>query len=489
MHGIFLTSIISQEPRQYYVIRGLGPYRVASHLRNNGYEIQVIDFINFMTDDQLERLLYKFIDNDTKFIGLSMMIFYNHGKIIQYMNRFSQLLKKIKTEFPQLKIIIGGSTVSTWSRRYQNKEVFDYTVKGYGEDQTLALFDHYYKNGPHPAFELVDGNKQLSENLVIENKFKFTKDTHRWHRRDCIQPNEALPIEFARGCIFKCSFCGYPHIGKHKNDYTKHLECVKEELLHNYNAFGTTSYYVTDDTFNADTEFVKGFTELSKSLPFKLRYAAYIRPDLLHGNPETEDMFLENGLHACFFGIESFNEVNAKMVGKPWSAKHAKKYLPYIFHDKWKESINITSSFIAGLPNDTLEDLKDVNRWFVDNDMSAWVWHPLHVQRTSEYYKSEFDVNAEKYGINFNLVEGKSRWYHSTCDELTALDWAVELTNDIKMKRDLLSWLHIELLTYQYDTICKTNLIRVKPADMKWNYIVERAYNIIVQYYKDLLAL
>ena len=186
---------------------------------------------------------------------------------------------------------------------------------------------------PNVQVEIVNGNKHLSEHLVKNKLFNFTDDNHRWSYRDCIQPNEILPIEFARGCIFKCSFCTYPHIGKHKNDYTKHLEYIKEELMYNYDNFGTTAYYVVDDTFNADDDFIKSFTDMSKSLPFKLKYSCYLRGDLLHGNPETEDMFLENGLVSCFFGIETFDEELAKMVGKPWSAKHAKSLRRFIFSD------------------------------------------------------------------------------------------------------------------------------------------------------------
>ena len=489
MHGIFLSSIVSTNTRKFSIMRALGPYRLASHLRENGYDIQVIEFVHLMEDQHIEKLLHKFITPKTKFIGLGFMINLGDGKYTYYMNRFTRLFLKIKEQFPQLKIIIGGSTAPMWSSRYQNKEVFDYIINGYGEDQTLALFNHHYKGTPHPPFEIKNGNKHLSENLIKDKLFNFTTNMHRWHKSDCIQHGEALPIEFARGCIFKCTFCKYPHIGKHKNDYTKHIEYIEEELLYNYNNFGTTTYYVTDDTFNADTDFIKSFTDMAKSLPFKLQYGAYLRPDLLHGNPETEDMFLENGLYVCFFGIETFHPDNAKIVGKPWSAKHGKDYLKYIYHDKWKRKIGVTSSLIAGLPNETLEELKDVNKWFSENELSSWIWHPLHVSRSSDSYKSEFDINAEKYGFQFNIVEGKSRWQHSTCDELLAIDWTIELTNDIRTTRSLVSWGQIELTTYRYDQSFNTNSITMKMHEFDWVWIDGRAREILIKYYKDLLAL
>lgn len=54
---------------------------------------------------------------------------------------------------------------------------------------------------------------------------------HVWHPRDCVQPGEALPLEMARGCIFKCKFCRYPFIGKSKNDFSRRIELVRDESL------------------------------------------------------------------------------------------------------------------------------------------------------------------------------------------------------------------------------------------------------------------
>lgn len=484
MHGIFLSSMVSH--REKSVIRPLGPYRLASHLRSHGYEIQVIDFIHEMTEEQLRTLLNKFITPETKFIGLGYMIDYRHPKLrLSYLN-LARLLLLIKRQYPKIKFLMGGSTGFAWSRHFRNKEVFDYIVKGYGEDQTLALFDHYYKGTPHPPFEVVDGNKHLSEHLVVNKLFDFNHSAHTWDRRDCIQPGEALPIEFARGCIFKCSFCKYPHIGKDKNDYTKHVDCIREELISNYNNFGTTTYYVTDDTMNADVEFVKAFTDMSKSLPFKLQYGAFLRLDLIHAHQETADMFAENGLVSVYFGLESFEKENAKMLGKAWSAKHGKTYLPEIYHNVWKQNIHITAGMIAGCPGETLEDLRNVNQWFLDNQLPTWIWHPLYIGRDANYYKSEFDLNAEKYGFEFKVVEGKSTWYNRVCDENLAVDWVNELQNTTRPHMVPPTWVLLEFYTYGFQFEKST---KMKFPECNWKYITQRGREILENYYKDLLAL
>jgi radical SAM superfamily enzyme len=484
MHGIFLSALVSQ--RDTALCRPLGPYRVASYLRHHGYEIQVIDFIHALDKEQIVALVKRFITSETKFIGLGFMVDYLNSKFVQITTKLADTIRILKQEFPNIKFIMGGSTGFRWSYRYKNGELFDYIVKGYGEDQTLALFDHYYKKQSHPPFEIVDGNKHLSEHLTINKAFNFTESRHLWHTRDCIQPGEALPIEFARGCIFKCSFCKYPHIGKHKNDYTKHIECIKDELISNYNNFGTDTYFITDDTFNADKDFIKAFTIMSKALPFKLKYSAFIRPDLLEANVDQADMFAENGLASAFFGIESFQEDNAKMVGKPWSAKRGKDYLSNLYHNKWNKSIHLSLGFIAGLPYETLDDLRNTNKWLVENQMTNWMWHPLHVALDSNYYKSEFELNAQKNGFTFKVIEGKSIWENKVCNQNLAVEWIKELQNDVKEYQTPSSWTLVEFSSYGYDL---NALKTTRNIDIDWLDVHNRGKNLLIKYFNQLTTL
>lgn len=486
MHGIFLSSCVPH--RETGIYRPLGPYRVASHLRENGYNIQVIDFVYALSNEQIEKLVEKFITPDTKFIGFGMMVDVNNPRINSLKIKFAELMTVLKSRYSQLKFVMGGPNIHAWSRRFVNGSLFDYYVKGYGEDQTLSLFNHIIKGEQSPPFEIIDGNKHLPEHLVTEQikHFKFRESGHRWHKSDCIQPKESLPIEFARGCIFKCSFCRYPHIGKLKSDFTRSLECIKEELIYNYENFGTTVYFVTDDTFNADHNFVTAFTDMAKSLPFKLEYMSYIRADLLHAHPEQEDMFFENGLISTFFGIESFNVENSKLIGKAWSGKHAKGYIPYLYHEKWNKKIHLTIGMIAGLPYENLEDLKITNQWFLENKISCWNWHPLDIARHGNYYKSEFDLNAEKYGFQFRVQEGNPTWYSDNCDKFMAIEWATVLQNEVKHRQTPSTWSLAELSTLGLDTKQTSTTI---VQNINWGLVQKRFKTFLEKYITDLTAL
>ena len=90
MHGIFLSAFVNPD---ISFSRPLGPYRLASYLRSNGYDIQVIEFAHLMTDEQVEKLVDKFITPETKFIGLGLMIYYLHGKWQQCVLKFGRIFK------------------------------------------------------------------------------------------------------------------------------------------------------------------------------------------------------------------------------------------------------------------------------------------------------------------------------------------------------------------------------------------------------------
>jgi hypothetical protein len=483
-HGIFLSACVNHT--QWSITRPLGTYQLAWYLREHGYEIQVIDFINQFDNDTIVELVDKFITPETKFIGIGLMLDFMHADGVRIRFKISNLLTKLKYRYKHLKFIMGGGTGFIWSNFFPRGMLFDYFVRGYGENQTLQLFDHHYKNAPHPAFEIVDGNKHLPESMVTHTTFDFSKSSHKWHWRDCIQPGESLPIEFARGCIFKCNFCRYPHIGKSKNDYTRMVECIREELVYNYENYDVTTYYVTDDTMNADKEFVYKFTEMSKSLPFKLRYGSFLRADLLHAHPETIDMFRENGLMTVFFGIESFNVENSKMLGKPWSGKHGKEFLPKLYHDLWKKEVSITTGLIAGMPHENLDDLKQINQWLIENELPTWLWHPLVIQRQKNPYKSEFDLNAEKYGFKFKLIEGEQIWHSDNCDWFKALEWKSELQNEVKSHTKPI-W--TQLLEWSTYGINPDTIMHEKYPQISWQTLIRGSAEFLQNYLGQLKSL
>ena len=51
--------------------RYAGAYRVATELRNNGYSVQVIDFLLDLDQNEIEQILQSYISERTLFVGFS----------------------------------------------------------------------------------------------------------------------------------------------------------------------------------------------------------------------------------------------------------------------------------------------------------------------------------------------------------------------------------------------------------------------------------
>lgn len=385
--------------------RTIGAYKIAHSCRNAGYNTQVIDQVVYFTEDQLVESLLKFIDHTTLVLAISST-FLSIGNS-EFPEHVVGAIVKIQSQFPKLKLIIGGYGLNT--ARLEARITTYATVAEYGEDIFVEVLDHIAGRGPEPSYTLgttikskrLKSYKQYSTPLNV--KFDIEKDAFRFTDQDCILPGETLPIEISRGCIFKCKFCHHLLLGRGKLDYLRSFELVKEEMLHNYAKWGTTNYYVICDTFN-DTEFkMKAWYDMVNSLPFKIKYTCYLRADLLNRFPDVPPMLQETGLFSAFHGIETFNEHSAVTIGKGWSAKGAKTYLPELYHNIWGGKVHQTLSFIAGLPGDKREDIVEIADWFIDNQMYNMAMHSLGLTPNPNLkHASEFERDAPKYGYTFD---------------------------------------------------------------------------------------
>jgi radical SAM superfamily enzyme YgiQ (UPF0313 family) len=192
-----------------------------------------------------------------------------------------------------------------------------------------------------------------------------------------------------------------------------------------------------------------------------------LRADLIHANPETEDLLKESGLLACYLGIETLNKDAANLIGKPWSAKHAKEYLPKLYHDVWNKDVSVILGLIAGLPPETLDECRQTNKWIKENELSGMFWYSLNIDRNAHsQYRSDFDINAEKYGFRWVVKEGRPVWETDYCDEIIAQEWQVELMEEAKQYSNIAAWYLLELGNYGYD-LQETKQLKMVDAGMR----------------------
>ena len=377
--------------RVTHLARSLGPEKIAWRVRQAGYTSRVLYFAHFYTHDQFKQLIAKFVGPKT--IVAVSSVFVNDVPGIK------SIVDVMKHYIPkENKTLIGGQSAATWSnfalQNYNYK--FDFVINGFAENDIVHFMNKHLNNG-------------IQKKIVPH--WEITSCDFRWSEDALIFPTEALPLETARGCIFECKFCRYNMLGKKKGTYTRDVGLIKEELLYNYEKFGVTDYVIVDDTFNDTPEKVEAWAEMVSTLPFKIRYAAYLRVDLLHRYPHTIDLLKQSGLKATHFGIETIHPEASKIIGKGWSGKHAETFVPYIRDVLWNKEVLVHISLIAGFPRESIEHWEYTRQWVVKNKITCY-YRALDIQLKRRVVIGEtnvkmgtsiFDREAEHYG--YKLIE------------------------------------------------------------------------------------
>ena len=376
--------------------RSAGAHRIATVLRKRNVSVQIIDLASRMTQLELSSVMEKYIDENTKYVGISNTFLNTRFEHSLFPNNYSlELIQKFKKEYG-FKVILGGNRNSTDSiiqNDYLN--CIDLIVTGFADKAILDIYDFF----DHLKVEEVGTHKILHADKDPYTFNDFDKAQIEWQPEDHIFPHESLPIEIARGCVFRCSYCFFPLNGKGKHSrYLKEVDVIREELMRNWNDYGITTYDIMDDLLNDSVEKVEMIHKLFTSLPFKIRWTAYARPDLIIAHPHTLKLMEEAGCVALRFGIETFNPESAKSIGKGMHPDKIKEGLQWMMDNS---NIQLGASFIAGLPFETKESLKEMCDWLRDPKS------PLHqkqllvlsIPRTKGMNdKSKLMVDPDKYG-------------------------------------------------------------------------------------------
>jgi radical SAM superfamily enzyme YgiQ (UPF0313 family) len=468
---IIVSAGVSVPNTSSQIQRNLGPYRIATALENAGYNARVIDFVQFLTASEFIKAIDNVITEKTKWIGFSSTFFWGEHTLFPFWNAHDTdfILRHLKQL--GLKIVYGGVR----SQMFEDDRI-DCFVLGYADNAIIDV-----------ASKVIDGTlpKIIDSKDYPEPSMDNIK-THWWRKDFNILKGEALPLEMARGCIFKCKFCGYSLIGKKKGTYLRDIEEVRDDLISTWEATGCTNYYITDDTFNDDNDKIEAIHKLFTSLPFKLNFSCYLRLDLINKYPDQADILQEAGLVGNFFGIETLNKQSGSAIGKGLSPTKVKDRLNWL-GEKWKGKVNMGAGLIFGLPYDTIEYFNEVKQWILDKDnpLSSIEVYPLMLFKTSKRkYGSEFSLNPEIYGYE---VYDHNFW---TLKE-QGLDYNIvtKYASDIMFQRHLMNKVsEFQIMTQQNLGIPINEIMNTRYVDLQERFDMVSRNKVRMNEYKQLIG-
>ena len=305
---------------------------------------------------------------------------------------WDEISRYIKHCNPHCVIAAGGAKANMIPK---SDKTFDVLMVGQGENSAVSLSNALFERKRVPR-------------LLDLPYSDYPNSTIKFEDNDIIFPGEHLPVEIARGCIFKCSFCNYPLNGKKLWEFNRKPNLVRQDIENAHDRFGSTGFMFCDDNYNDSPEKVRRFHTEFMKLPYDIQFSTYARADLIISKWETAKLLYESGLRSVFFGIESLNHESAKSIGKGMDSEKIKDGL-YRLKEECPDMI-ICIGMIVGLPHDTYETLTENNQWLRRNDcpVDGVTYHPLHISPTLPFIdNSKMSNDPDKYGYD---VDEKGYW-------------------------------------------------------------------------------
>jgi len=483
----------------FNVARGIGGYKIASALRNEGYSVFVLNnFSHWIKNGMIKQVLDKLIGDNTLWVGFSSSLFMRKNNEV-YTKRHTRdtnkknILWRWPTEDEDIrkmtdyirytkgvKTVYGGSM--SYHRAEEVKNEIDYYVVGMGEHTALNITDHL-KNSADLNYNADLGTTPYIFDYDQKGAlFDFRNTKVNYIPEDFWSAEEAMGIEFGRGCIFKCKFCAYPLIGKKKGDqsFLRDKECIKHELKQNYELYGTTKYIIIDDTFNEQTVKLQAIADAIDeiNLPEQLQFSAFIRIDLVAKWPEQLKLLKKINVCSWFLGVESLNYESAKTIGKGCPSATIFETIRKS-REVFNGSLSVYGSFIAGLPYDSKETMDIWTKDVIKNKdlFDAFSFSPLELGTASELSK-----NPERFGYTvYKDNEKQNKWRTKDWDSDEAVEYVKVLTKDFidDIKVSTFFLMFYQCLGYSFEELRKmtfTELFTSAEPRRKARHFLEKSY-------------
>ncbi len=331
----------------------LGIFYLASFIRKNGYSVGVCDAEaeRLQAGDIIERIR----KYSPGFVGISSTTVAFH--------RALEVAETIKTNFPNIAIVLGGPHITSNAEQAMSFKCFDYGIIGEGEITFLELLNALSLNKPFEDIKGIsyrNGNGQIIKTQPRE--YITNLDELPFPAYDLVKDIDiyapppsnykTLPvinIITTRGCPNKCTFCDRNVFGRKYRE--RSAINVFEEIKYLHKKFGIRELSFVDDTFLINKKRIRELFDMIRREGLFFPWTCMARI-----NNVTHDFLKylkENGCWNIAFGIESGDENILKVIKKNILLSKVKEVID------WCEEFGIETKgfFIIGHPNETIETI------------------------------------------------------------------------------------------------------------------------------------
>ena len=335
--------------------RILWTHRVATYLRMNDWDAEVVDFTAFWQLEELQEFVRSRTTDKTVMFCFGTA-FLNPWS--PYLNEFTAWLK---AEYPNVAIVVGGNNALTTPAEH-----VDYWIDSYGENAVLALCQHLIGTlGERLKTDITIPNKKVIRGLHHYPSAPLDSYLVDYEARDFMMPWECPQIETARGCMFSCSYCNFPIIGQ-AQDVSVSKEEFKKQLQLGYEKWGIVNWRVMDETFNDRPEKLQKYADAVDELGYNPWICGFARGDLVVKHKEHWDTYIRLGFLGHSMGIETFNHAAGKLVRKGMDPDKLQQgllefqeYTDMHAPNRYRANIQM----ICGIPGESVESWNTSLEW------------------------------------------------------------------------------------------------------------------------------
>ena len=248
------------------------------------------------------------------------------------------LVKLLKTQRPDIKIILGGPEVSHETLEQEIVHLSDHVITGWG-DVSFPKLCQALLHGPKPLMKVISGEQPPLADIALP--YDLYTDDDLAHR--------LLYVEASRGCPFKCEFC---LSSLDKTAWAFDLELFLSELETLY-ARGARNFKFVDRTFNlkidASVRILQFFLDrLSSDLFVHFEVIPDHLPDRL------KDMIAQfpPGVLQFEVGIQSFNVEVQQRISRRQDNNKTVANLGWLVNES---NAHLHTDLIFGLPGESLQ--------------------------------------------------------------------------------------------------------------------------------------
>jgi len=317
-----------------------GVAQLSAISKSSGYDCSLIDFRRLKSYEDFRRIIQK---QTAMWYGITCRTI--DVPIAE------KVVKVIKKEKANSKIVIGGIHPSIYPKDFLNNANVDYVFCGEADITLPKLI----KN-PDSFTKLVRGDIPDINNSPFEDiEIYDYKTSISFSLYGGIVKPPMVPLITSRGCIYNCKFCQPAERMLYGNKYRqKSVEKVLKEIEIIESHFDFNSIMLYDDCILAHKTFLyQLLTGLAKNKISEVMLQG--RADNICQLGDEIAEFKKLGLKAVVVGFEGGNQRILDFIGKKTTVEN-NVLAGEILH---KHGIKIIGNFMIGLPTETNSEIQD----------------------------------------------------------------------------------------------------------------------------------